>query len=107
MSGAMSGHCGQTLGKTLKGDEEPWVDDVYDYLLEGLEEEEGHGAAVSSQAPRKASTDLRSACRMSSKRSAAAMATTVSTARLVLEVTMATPRAAQNALGVTPVVAWH
>ena len=49
MSGAMSGHCGQTLGKTLKGDEEPWVDDVYDYLLEGLEEEEGHGAAVSPQ----------------------------------------------------------
>ena len=53
MSGAMSGHCDQA--KTLKGDEEPWVDDVYDYLLEGLEEEEGHGAAVSSQAPRKAS----------------------------------------------------
>ena len=55
MSGKMSCHCGQTLGKTLKGDEEPWVDDVYDYLLEGLEEEEGHEAAVSSQAPRKAS----------------------------------------------------
>ena len=49
MSGAMSGHCGQTLGKTLKGDEEPWVDDVYDDLLEGLEAEEGHGAAVSPQ----------------------------------------------------------
>ena len=49
MSGKMSCHCGQTLGKTLKGDEEPWVDDVYDYLLEGLEAEEGHGAAVSPQ----------------------------------------------------------
>ena len=42
MSGAMSGQA-----KTLKGDEEPWVDDVYDDLLEGLEAEEGHGAAVS------------------------------------------------------------
>ena len=35
-----------------------------------------------------------------------AMATMVSTARLVLEVTMATPRAAQNGLGLEAVVAW-
>ena len=42
--GAMSGQA-----KTLKGDEEPWVDDVCDDLLEGLEAEEGHGAAVSPQ----------------------------------------------------------